>query len=53
MCAYSVSTHKTTTILGKTLYTETLTLNTESYGNGDYIYYPVHQHIQEEINISF
>jgi hypothetical protein len=33
--------------------TETLTLNTESYGNGDYIYDPVHQHIQEEINLSF
>jgi hypothetical protein len=36
----SVSTQTTTTFLGRTpVYTETLTLNTASYGNGDYILY--------------
>jgi len=35
----SVSTQTTTTFLGKTVYTETLTLNTASYGNGNYQLY--------------
>ncbi len=36
----SVSTQITTTFLGRThVYAETLTLNTASYGNGDYMLY--------------